>query len=54
MLGRYEYLDVADGSAQHAIAVIALAKKLETARRKSIGYSSLARSYADDSSRTRR
>ncbi|MDX2260794.1 MAG: TlpA disulfide reductase family protein [Gemmatimonadales bacterium] len=47
MLGRYEYLDVADGLRSHALAVIALAKTLEKPFLAIGGYGSLARSYAD-------
>ena len=47
MLGRYEYLDVADGLRTHATAVIALGKKLNKPQETIAGYSSLARSYAD-------
>jgi|CXWL01.1.fsa_nt_gi thiol-disulfide isomerase/thioredoxin len=47
MLGRYEYLDVAEGLRTHAIAVIALGKKLNKPQETISGYSSLARSYAD-------
>jgi thiol-disulfide isomerase/thioredoxin len=47
MLGRYEYLDVADGLRHHALAVIALAKQLDKPFLAIGGYSSLARSYAD-------
>lgn len=47
MLGRYEYLDVAEGLRVHALAVIALGKKLNKPQETISGYSSLARSYAD-------
>lgn len=47
MLGRYEYLDVADGLRTHSLAVIALGKKLKKPQETISGYSSLARSYAD-------
>lgn len=47
MLGRYEYLDVAEGLRIHATAVIALAKQLGKPADMISGYSSLARSYAD-------
>lgn len=47
MLGRYEYLNVADGLRSHALAVIALAKTLEKPFLAIGGYGSLARSYAD-------
>ena len=47
MLGRYQYLDVAEGLFQHANAVIALARKLNRPQEMISGYSSLARSFAD-------
>ena len=47
MLGRYEYLDVAEGLRSHATAVIALARKQYKYQDMIFGYSSLARSYAD-------
>ncbi len=47
MMGRYEYLDVAEGLYQHATAVIALGRKLGKKTEMISGYSSLARSYAD-------
>lgn len=47
MLGRYEYLDVAEGLRTHSLAVIALGKKLNKPQETIAGYSSLARSYAD-------
>jgi thiol-disulfide isomerase/thioredoxin len=47
MLGRYEYLDVADGLRTHSLAVIALGKKLNRPQETITGYASLARSYAD-------
>ena len=47
MLGRYEYLDVAEGLHTHALAVIALARSLHKNQAMISGYSSLARSYAD-------
>ena len=47
MLGRYEYLDVAEGLRTHSTALIALARKLNKPTEMIIGYSSLARSYAD-------
>ena len=47
MLGRYEYLDVAEGLRTHSTALIALARKLNKPTEMITGYSSLARSYAD-------
>ena len=47
MLGRYEYLDVAEGLFHHATAVIALGRKLGMKQEMIAGYSSLARSFAD-------
>ena len=47
MLGRYEYLDVAEGLRTHSTALIALARKLHQPMEMITGYSSLARSYAD-------
>jgi thiol-disulfide isomerase/thioredoxin len=47
MMGRYQYLDVAEGLFQHANAVIALARKLNRPQEMISGYSSLARSFAD-------
>lgn len=47
MLGRYEYLDVAEGLRTHATAVIVLARKTHQSSDMISGYSSLARSFAD-------
>jgi thiol-disulfide isomerase/thioredoxin len=47
MLGRYEYLDVAEGLYTHASAVIALGRKLHKPDAMISGYASLARSFAD-------
>ena len=47
MLGRYEYLDVAEGLRKHSTSLIALARKLNKPNDMIMGYSSLARSYAD-------
>lgn len=47
MLGRYEYLDVAEGLRTHSTALIAIARKLGKPNDMIMGYSSLARSYAD-------
>lgn len=47
MLGRYEYLDVAQGLYTHANAVIALARTLDRKQDMISGYHSLARSFAD-------
>lgn len=47
MLGRYEYLDVAEGLEKHALAVITLGRKLKKPNAIMTGYSSLARSFAD-------
>ena len=47
MLGRYEYLDVAEGLRAHSTALIALARKLDRPAEMIAGFSSLARSYAD-------
>jgi thiol-disulfide isomerase/thioredoxin len=47
MLGRYEYLDVAEGLYTHANAVIALARTLGRTQDMIMGYTSLARSFAD-------
>jgi thiol-disulfide isomerase/thioredoxin len=47
MLGRYDYLDVADGLRHHATVVIALARTLHQPSDMTMGYSLLARSYAD-------
>jgi thiol-disulfide isomerase/thioredoxin len=47
MMGRYEYLDVAEGLFKHANAVITLARKLNRPQEMIGGYSSLARSFAD-------
>lgn len=47
MLGRYEYLDVADGLFTHATALIALARARHDVPAMTMGYTSLARSYAD-------
>lgn len=47
MLGRYEYLDVAEGLRSHATAVITLGRKLQKHQDMITGYASLARSYAD-------
>ena len=47
MMGRYEYLDVAEGLFKHASAVIELGRKLGLKQEMTGGYSSLARSFAD-------
>lgn len=47
MVYRYDYLDVADGLAHHATALIALGRKLNKPQEMVTGYSLLARSYAD-------
>ena len=47
MLGRYEYLDVAEGLFTHATALIALARATHDVQSMTMGYSSLARSFAD-------
>jgi len=47
MLGRYEYLDVAEGLRQQSLALIAIARKLNKTQDMIAGYHSLARSYAD-------
>jgi thiol-disulfide isomerase/thioredoxin len=47
MLGRYEYLDVADGLFHHASAVITLGRELKQPASMISGYLSLARSFAD-------
>ena len=47
MVYRYDYLDVADGLAHHATALIALGRKLNRSQDMITGYSLLARSYAD-------
>lgn len=47
MLGRYEYLDVAEGLYHHARAVIDLGRTLHQPPAMISGYLSLARSYAD-------
>ncbi len=47
MVYRYDYLDVADGLAHHATALIALGRKLNRPQEMITGYSLLARSYAD-------
>ncbi len=47
MLGRYEYLDVAEGLRMHALAVIALARKLNRSSDIISANTYLARSYAD-------
>lgn len=47
MLGRYEYLDVAEGLQNHAQAVITLGRRLHRTQDMIFGYSSLARSFAD-------
>ncbi len=47
MLGRYEYLDVAEGLRKHSTALINLARTLNKPQDMIAGYRSLARSYAD-------
>ena len=47
MLGRYEYLDVAEGLFRHATALIALARKSHDVPSLQLGYTALARSFAD-------
>lgn len=47
MVYRYDYLDVAEGLAHHASALIALGRKLHRPQEMITGYSLLARSYAD-------
>lgn len=47
MLGRYEYLDVAEGLFVHATAVIALARAMHQPAMMISGFSSLSRSFAD-------
>lgn len=47
MLGRYEYLDVAEGLYRHATAVIALARAKGATPMMLMGFTSLARSFAD-------
>ena len=47
MLGRYEYLDVAEGLRTHSTALIAIARRLNKPTEMITGFQSLARSYAD-------
>lgn len=47
MLGRYEYLDVANGLEKHALAIIALSRTIPKSPVMFGAYQSLARSFAD-------